>query len=103
MSKGGSFARIAPGILFPRNIYSRNNLPQSIISGRKIPQEFFFQEEKFPRNFFSGKKIPDFLRNVIPGQEFRFLNFFADFYTKKKGQFLIFFQFFFVDVDIKHC
>ena len=76
MSKGGSLARIAPGILFPRNIYSRNNLPQSIILGRKIPQEFF-----------SGIKIPDFLRNIIPGQEFRFLNFFADFYTEKGGNF----------------
>ena len=92
MSKGGSFSRIAPGILFLRNTYSRNNLPQSIISGRKIPQEFF-----------SGKKIPDFLRNIIPGQEFRFLDFFADFYTKKKGVIFTIFSFFFVYVDIKHC
>ena len=79
MSKGGSLARIAPGILFPLNIYSRNNLPQSIILGRKIPQEFF-----------SGIKIPDFLRNIIPGQEFRFLNFFANFYTTKGGNFNFF-------------
>ena len=58
MSKGGSLARIAPGIKFLRNIYSRNNLPQSIILGRKIPQEFF-----------SGIKIPDFFRNIIPGAQ----------------------------------
>ena len=69
MSKGGSLARIAQGIFIPGIIF-RSQL---------------FQEEKFPRNFFSGKKIPDFLRNVIPGQEFRFLDFFADFYTKKRG------------------
>ena len=76
-------ARNALGILFPRNIYSRNNLPQSIFLGRKIPQEFL-----------SGIKIPDSLRNIIPGQEFRFLNFFADFCAKKVVKFYNFFSFF---------
>ena len=65
------------------NIYSRNNLPQSIFLGRKIPQEFL-----------SGIKIPDSLRNIIPGQEFRFLNFFADFCAKKVVNFYNFFSFF---------
>ena len=63
-----------PGIIFRSQLFQEEKFPRN-----------FFQEEKFPRNFFSGKKIPDFLRNVIPGQEFRFLDFFADFYTKKRG------------------
>ena len=72
-------------------ICQREGVLRECLRGRFIPGNFipgkifrsqFFREKKFLRNLFSGTKIPNFLRNIIPGQEYGFPFFFLIFPRK---------------------
>ena len=57
-------------------------------SGRFIPgiifRSIFFRAKKFLAEFFSGKKIPEFLMNIIPSQEYGFLRIARNVYSGVK-------------------
>ena len=57
-------------------------------SGRFIPgiifRSIFFRAKKILAEFFSGKKIPEFLMNIIPSQEYGFLRIARNVYSGVK-------------------